>query len=150
MPLKTWPVLLDHYKALDGVDRDEFSNRTEEIEGELLYRKNAGYSITASCPKDNFFSSEISFYDVALPIWWQCTWRYFVGAGLVSLITYFLISMVVGLLGLPFIVLALALAVINLAITVYVGVFITRQALTAKYKNFHIQIVPKTANKALE
>lgn len=130
-------------EALDGVDREEFPERAEEIESELQYRKKAGYSITAASPKENFFSSEISFYDIALPIWWQCTWRYFIGAGLVSLITYFLISMVVGLLGLPFIVLAVALTITNLAITVYVGTFITRQALTAKYKNFHIQIVPK-------
>jgi hypothetical protein len=130
-------------EALDGVDREEFPERAEEIESELQYRKKAGYSITAASPKENFLSSEISFYDIALPIWWQCTWRYFVGAGLISLISYFLISMIVGMLGLPFIVLAVTLITVTLAITVYVGIFITRQALTAKYKNFHIQIVPK-------
>ncbi|KXJ50150.1 MAG: hypothetical protein AXW15_13000 [Neptuniibacter sp. Phe_28] len=130
-------------EALDGVDSEEYPDRAESIKSELQYRQKAGYSITASSPRENFFSSELSFYDVALPIWWQCTWRYFVGAGLISLVSFFLISMVVGMLGLPFIVLAVSLAAVNLAITVYVGIFITRQALTAKYKNFHIQIVPK-------
>lgn len=134
-------------EAFEGVDRTEFPERAESIDAELLYRKKAGYSIAASSAKENFFSSEISFYDIALPIWWQCAWRYFVGAGLVSLIIFFFFSMVIGLLGLPSIVLVLVLTVVNLVIAVYVGIFITRQALTARYKNFHIQIVPKTTHK---
>lgn len=125
------------HEALSGVDRNAYPERAKAIESELLYRRKAGYSISTG---SGLLSSEIPFYDVALPIWWQCAWRYIVASSIVSLAIYFLLSTFAELNGTALIVLV---TIINLTITVYLGTWAIRSALCSQYKSFHIQITSK-------
>ena len=135
-------------EALDGVDSEEYPDRAEEIENELQYRKSAGYSIIASSPKEKFFSAHLSFYGIALPIWWACYWRFFVAASLATISSSFLFMLLIEVI--PQTALIILGLVVNLLIIFFIGIFTTRQALTVRYRDFHIQIVPKTANKPIQ
>lgn len=128
------------HEALSGIDRNAYSERAKAIESELLYRRKAGYSISTG---SGFFSSEISFYDVALPIWWQCAWRYVAASSLVSLALYFLLSTLTRITELHETAFIVLFTIISLALTVYIGTLAIRSALCAQYKNFHVHITPK-------
>lgn len=132
-------------EARQGVDQALYPERAEAIEKELSYRQSAGYAISVSSPADRFFAKHIPFYEVALPIWWQCAWRFLVVNVLALLVIYLPFSMLIDLLSLPKSVLLILVVIINLVIPVYAGSFIIRQALAAKYKHFNIEITRKNS-----
>ncbi|MGY8870420.1 MAG: hypothetical protein ACKVJE_08280 [Pseudomonadales bacterium] len=140
--------ILELFQALEGIDKEQYKDRVEIIENEINYRKEAGYVISAE-RSALFNEPTVSFYNIAMPVWWSVFWRTTVAECLLVVVFWVLMT-VSAFIGIPSLFMFILLALVQLVSIPYIGAYCMRKALITRYNSFQISIVPTTANKPFQ
>jgi len=136
------------FQALDAIDKEQYKDRVQLIENEINHRKEAGYVISAE-RSALFNESNVSFYDIAMPIWWNAFWKTTLASILLGVVLWMLV-IVSSFIGIASDFIVILFGLVQLVSIPYIGAFCMRQALVTRYNNFQISIVPITANKSFQ
>lgn len=136
------------FQALDGIDKDQYKERVQIIKDEISHREEAGYVISAETSA-LFNDTDISFYDIAIPVWWSVFWRTTVAECLL-VVVFWLLLIVSSFIGIPSLFMFVLFSLVQLISIPYIGAYCMRQALVTRYNDFQLSIVPTTANRVAE
>jgi len=136
------------FQALNGIDQDRHKERTQVIKDEIKHRQEAGYVISAET-SSLFNHASVSFYDIAMPVWWSMFWRTTVASLLFFLLLWFVLVLTKNI-GMSEEFMRIFIGLTQLASVPFIGAYCMRQALVSRYKSFQISIVPSSANKSLQ
>lgn len=137
--------LQELHEALNGLDVDKYPERKKLIIDLIEQRKNAGFVLSGESADTAIREAGLSFYEVALPIWWRYTWRSTLSIFVFSILVFIVVSVFLGFVGLGKYA-QLIVLVLQLAALPFIGIFFMRQALVSRYRWFYIELSQKTGN----